>query len=158
MAKVSHAGARSTSQPEINRSENYLVHLGDTFTNASDATYHSLQYKFKPQSAGRSGEGSLQITQNMASALPFCSQNGHAQTRDGVVQKISAISAMQVSVHAPNVQDGNPGVSFEGQWAPSQQGLDCVAFFDGSSWRLELLSGMGTNIRCALTPSLAQRA
>jgi len=62
---------------------------------------------------------------------------------------------VQIALQTPNVQEGNPGVAFEGQWAPSQPGLDCVALFDGTSWRLELLSGLGTNLRSAdaLTPA-----
>jgi hypothetical protein len=55
--------------------------------------------------------------------------------------------SVQIALQAPNVQEGHPAVSFEGQWAPSQQGLDCVAIFDGTGWRLELLSGVATNIR-----------
>lgn len=54
---------------------------------------------------------------------------------------------LQVSLQIPNVAEGMPGLGFEGQWAPTQEGLDCVALFDGKSWRLELLSGMATNIR-----------
>lgn len=48
----------------------YPVVLGETFTIQSAANYHSLQYKFKPQSAGRSRPGSVQLSQSSASAQP----------------------------------------------------------------------------------------
>ena len=54
---------------------------------------------------------------------------------------------MQVSLQVPNAVDGMPDLGFEGQWAPTHEGLDCVAMFDGKCWRLELLAGIGTNIR-----------
>ena len=43
----------------------YPIVLGETFQGKQGASYHSLQYKFKPQSAGRSRPGSLDIDDNM---------------------------------------------------------------------------------------------
>lgn len=45
-------------------SKEYAVVLGETFQRTKAASYHSLQYKFKPQSAGRSGPGKLDIADN----------------------------------------------------------------------------------------------
>jgi len=69
MAK-SHAGLKSATLPEIDRSKDYPVRLGDTFSESIDATYHSLQYKFKPKSAGKGSGGRLQIDQNTARPPP----------------------------------------------------------------------------------------
>lgn len=150
MAKL-HAVGLSTL-PEIIRSKDYPVHLGESFSEGSDASYHSLQFKFKPQSAGRSSGGSLQIKQNTVhhsySDVKLKDAGTFGVRQDGAQW---ALWTVQIALHTPNVQEGNPGVSFEGQWAPSQQGMDCVALFDGSNWRLELLSGVGTNIRSAQT-------
>ena len=54
----------------------------------------------------------------------------------------------------PNAAEGQGDVTFEGQWAPSQPGTECVAIFDGSQWRLELLEGGATNVRSAALSNL----
>ncbi len=45
----------------------YPIVLGETFQREQAASYHTLQYKFKPQSAGRGKPGSLQIADYKAS-------------------------------------------------------------------------------------------
>ena len=50
----------------------YPITLGETFLGREGASYHSLQYKFKPQSAGRSRPGSLDIDNNMVIILAEC--------------------------------------------------------------------------------------
>ena len=40
------------------------MRFGESWDAATPAEYHSLQYKFKPQSAGRHGHGALKIDQN----------------------------------------------------------------------------------------------
>ena len=60
----------------------------------------------------------------------------------------------QVSLRVPNAAEGQGDVTFEGQWAPSQPGFECVAIFDGSQWRLELLDGAATNVRSAAVSNL----
>ena len=37
--------------------------------------------------------------------------------------------------------------SFSGKYEPSRDGLDCVAIFDGTSFRLELLGASIKNLR-----------
>ena len=60
----------------------------------------------------------------------------------------------QVELRVPNAAEGQEDVTFEGQWAPSQPGLDCMAIFDGRQWRLELLEGAATNVRSAAVSNL----
>ena len=50
------------SGPETGKE--YPLAFGHTFREQPDACYHLLSYKFKPQSAGHSKSGSLQIDQN----------------------------------------------------------------------------------------------
>lgn len=53
----------------------YPVNFGETFSEEAtpSASYHSLQYKFKPQSAGRKHPGSLALdATNVSSCFERC--------------------------------------------------------------------------------------
>lgn len=39
--------------------------------------------------------------------------------------------------------------AFAGKYEPSKDGLDCIAIFDGTGFRLELLSATVKHLRCA---------
>lgn len=56
---------------------------------------------------------------------------------------------MQVSLDLLNKSGGNGDLGFSGH-SETCDGLDCVAVFDGDSWRLELLTGT-IKVRCVLT-------
>ena len=49
---------------------------------------------------------------------------------------------MQVIVQLPDCTNEGADVAFAGRYESSRDGLDCVAIFDGSSWRLELVQGL----------------
>ncbi len=55
---------------------------------------------------------------------------------------------MQVSLDLLNKSGGNGDLGFGGH-SETYDGLDCVAVFDGDSWRLELLTGT-LKVRCVL--------
>ncbi len=56
---------------------------------------------------------------------------------------------MQVSLDLLNKSGGNGDLGFSGH-SETYDGLDCVAVFDGESWRLELSTGT-LKVRCVLT-------
>jgi hypothetical protein len=45
-------------------------------------------------------------------------------------------------VQLPDTTNEGADVAFAGRYESSRDGLDCVAIFDGSSWRLELVQGL----------------
>lgn len=51
-----------------------------------------------------------------------------------------ATSTMQVCLDLSSKQAGQGDLTFNGH-SELYDGLDCVAVFDGQSWRLELLAG-----------------
>ena len=55
----------------------------------------------------------------------------------------------QVSLDLLNKSGGNGDLGFSGH-SETYDGLDCVAVFDGNSWRLELLTGT-LKVRCVST-------
>lgn len=55
-----------------------------------------------------------------------------------------------MTLQVANAAAGQPSITFEGKWAPAQPGIDCVAIFDGSRWRLEKLAGTASNIRSSV--------
>lgn len=63
------------------------------------------------------------------------------------------LSAGQVTLQVPNAVGGQPAITFEGKWAPAQEGVDCIAVFDGVKWRIERLQGVVTNLR-SVVPGL----
>ncbi len=50
--------------------------------------------------------------------------------------------AAQVVVNLPDAAAQGTDMSFSGRHEHSRDGLDCVAIFDGVSWRLELVQGL----------------
>lgn len=61
---------------------------------------------------------------------------------------------LQMTVNLPYAAAQAADMSFNGRYEQSRDGLDCVAIFDGSTWRLELVQGLAKNMRggtrCAL--------
>ncbi|CAL8465585.1 g5121 [Coccomyxa elongata] len=88
----------------------YPITLGETFLSETPSqSYCSLRYDFKPASAGRLRQGSIQLQDN------------------------------QATVNLPDTSYPGADMSFSGRHEHSRDGLDCVAIFDGVSWRLELV-------------------
>ena len=48
----------------------------------------------------------------------------------------------------PNTQVGAAPMTFRGQFEPSKDDCDCVAIFDGTSFRLERAAGQVKSLRC----------
>lgn len=46
-----------------------------------------------------------------------------------------------MSVHLPNNNNGDLDVLLSGKFEPSRDELDCIAVFDGTGFRLEVLAG-----------------
>lgn len=89
------------------------LYLGSSFQQQSqrDPSYWSLRYDFKPASLNSEAPGTLRMGADN-----------------------------QVSLDLLNKSGGNGDLGFSGH-SETYDGLDCVAVFDGNSWRLELLTG-----------------
>ncbi|DBA97746.1 TPA: hypothetical protein ACH3X3_012626 [Trebouxia sp. C0006] len=88
------------------------LYLGSSFQQSQrDPTYWSLRYDFKPASLNSEAPGTLRMGADN-----------------------------QVSLDLLNKSGGNGDLGFSGH-SETYDGLDCVAVFDGESWRLELLTG-----------------
>ena len=48
----------------------------------------------------------------------------------------------QVVVQLPDSTCEGADVAFSGRYESSRDNLDCVALFDGTSWRVELVQGL----------------
>ena len=46
---------------------------------------------------------------------------------------------VQATLMLPNTNTGMADLEFRGSFEPSKDGLDAVALFDGTCWRLELI-------------------
>lgn len=46
------------------------------------------------------------------------------------------------------------GTVFHGGLDVNKDGLDCALIFDGTDWRLEMVSGVANNLRCAMSAIL----
>lgn len=60
-----------------------------------------------------------------------------------------ALPVAPLHVAAPQVSLQMGEAAFAGKYEPSRDGLDCIAIFDGTSLRLELLGATVKNLRCA---------
>ena len=47
---------------------------------------------------------------------------------------------MQASAELPHSSPGAPALQFRGTYEPLKDGCDCIASFDGTQWRLEVLT------------------
>lgn len=89
------------------------MHIGQSLQDSMVGPfYHSLRYDFKPASINTEAPGSLTFG------------------IDG-----------QVSLDLLKKSGDETGLAFTGYSEPYEDGLDCVAVFDGTSWTLQLLSG-----------------
>lgn len=50
--------------------------------------------------------------------------------------------ALQVVVQLPDAASPSADITFSGRYEATRDDLDCVAVFDGSEWRLELVQGL----------------
>lgn len=135
---------------EIEAGIEYPIVLGSTFSeeHANTSDLSIVRYDFIPASAAQAGEGRLTIDleqHKVCIHLNICNTLSHFALPPAPDQlKISiALSVVQATVTLPNAADGPP-VEFTGKYEDNKDGLECVAIFDGSSFRIELVSGHAT--------------
>ena len=58
-----------------------------------------------------------------------------------IARLLSSATPMQVSLDLLKKSGDETGLAFTGYSESYEDGLDCVAIFDGMSWTLQLLSG-----------------
>lgn len=54
---------------------------------------------------------------------------------------------VQAELSLPDAAMEDGDMAFSGRYERSRDGLDCVAIFDGATWRLELLDGLVKGLR-----------
>ncbi|KAK9818777.1 hypothetical protein WJX74_005598 [Apatococcus lobatus] len=99
----------------------YELRLGNSILGKrkADEALYALKTQFKPQSAGTFKAGTLQLD--------------HQKN--------------QACMMLPNTATNQVDLEFQGPFEPSRDGLDAVAIFDGTCWRLELIDAT-LNLRC----------
>ncbi len=155
----------------------YPLHLGSSLLSrgeqgATADEYCTLRYDFKPASAGRAAAGQMDVqlgnqkVRTLAAALPpagppplppaHTSSMSYLQAASQRLQTLwrmlyvlppaPPLAAVQVALQMGEA-------AFAGKYEPSKDGLDCIAIFDGTSLRLELLGATVKNLRCAAEPA-----
>lgn len=157
----------------------YPLHLGSSLLSrgeqgATADEYCTLRYDFKPASAGRAAAGQMDVqlgnqkVRTAAAALPPAGPPLLPPARTSSMSQLQALSqrvqilccirdvlppaAFSSLLAAVQVALQMGEAAFAGKYEPSKDGLDCIAIFDGTSLRLELLGATVKNLRYAVEP------
>eukprot|EP00798_Chlamydomonas_sp_ICE-L_P024434 gene24434-10033_t len=118
----------------------YPVEIGGSFLGTEQSRMAILRYDFKPASIDNEKPGvyTHDASSNKSSVLwTFFVRPEIEQEQFWVIG-----GPVEVSIYMPNNNNGELDVQLAGKFEPSRDDdLDCVAIFDGSGFRLELLSG-----------------
>ena len=120
--------------------------------------YLTLRYDFKPASASQAAQGRLEVQRNNQASLGDTTTVGHTLGGPATWPPRTPTTVLFTFRHGP-VSSLLPQVQllvgdsllFQGKYeAPGREGLDCVAIFDGTGFRLELLTAAVQSLRWVL--------